>query len=255
MLDARGDLRATLGEIGDHIGAAQVFGVVGRRRDAHVVVGVEAVAAGDPTGPLGEDFAVDHRIAEQHHQPLARTHEFGLARAPAHALGDRQLVQRGFDDARQQADGGLAGNALAEFQLRPAAVDLGQVDAAFLGEAQRRLGRITVLVEGRLQRRAIEVLGAIGLLFFELLDQHREAPRRGVVAHLAIAQAGGLQAFFDAGEEGLAQAVQGFRRQLFGAQFYQKIVRTHSAASSLASTSSRRSGAASGKPSLRRACR
>ena len=49
----------------------------------------KAVAAGHPAGCLREDFTVDHRVAKQHHQPLARANEFGLACAPTHALGDR----------------------------------------------------------------------------------------------------------------------------------------------------------------------
>ncbi|MDT4843052.1 hypothetical protein FQZ97_769700 [compost metagenome] len=255
LLDTLGDLLATLGEVGDHIGATQVFGVVGWSADAYFVVGVEAMSTGHPAGLLGEDFTVDHAVTEEHHQPLARADEFGLARTPAHALGNRQFVQRGFHDTRQQASGRLAGNALAELQLGSTLVDFGQLDATFLGETQRRLGRVAVGIESSLHGRAIEVHRTIRLLRGELLDQHRQAARRGVIAHLAVAQSGGFQAFFDTGEKRFAKGFQGFWRQLFGAQFYQKIVRTHSAASSLASTSSRRSGAASGKPSLRRACR
>ena len=69
------------------------------------------------------------------------------------------------------------------------------------------------------------------------------------------AQAGRLQALVDAGQEGFGQGVQGLGWQLFGAQFYQEILSTHCAASSLANTSSRRSGVAIGKPSLARASR
>ncbi|MCY1433516.1 hypothetical protein D9M71_495470 [compost metagenome] len=238
------------------MGAAQVFQVVGRAGDQHVVRIVEAVAAGFATGLLGEDLAVDHVVAEEHHQPLGRTDELVAARGPAHALGNRQLVQRGFDDARQQVDGRLAGDGLAELQLRAAAVDLLDVDAALAGEAQGGLGRLAFGIEGGLYRRTIEVDGAVRLLHGELVDLHGQAARRGVAAGGGVAEAGGLQALLDAGEEGFAEALQRFRRQLFGAQFNQEILRAHYSASfSLASTSSRSSGAAIGKPRRARACR
>ncbi|MNF88988.1 hypothetical protein D3C84_714930 [compost metagenome] len=85
------------------MGAAQVFQVGGRLADADVVRIVEAVATGFTTGLLGEDHAVDDLLAEQHHQPLGRTDELFAARGPAHALGNRQGGEGGFDDAGQQA--------------------------------------------------------------------------------------------------------------------------------------------------------
>ena len=255
FIDPGDDLRAAFGEVCNHIGAAQVFGVVGRRADAHLVVGVEAVATGNPAGALGEDFAIDHLVTEQHHQPLAWADKFGLARAPAHTFRDRQLVQRGFDDGRQQAGRSLAWDALAEFQLGAILVDLAQLDATLFGEAQRGLRRVAVLVERCLYGRAVEIDGAVRLLGCELFHQHGQTARRSVIAYVAVAKTSSLEAFLYAGQEGFAEGFQGFRWQLFGAQFYQEITGTHSAASSLASTSSRRSGAASGKPSLRRACR
>ena len=144
---------------------------------------------------------------------------------------------------------------LGETQFRTAAVDLGDVHAALAGEAEGGLGRVAVGVEGGLDGRAVEVHAAVGLLLFELLDQHGQAARRGVHAAGGVAQASGLEAFLDTGEEGLTEAFQGFGWQLFGAQFDQEILRTHSAASSLANTSSRRSGAAIGNPRRARACR
>ncbi|MNF92207.1 hypothetical protein D3C84_748440 [compost metagenome] len=220
------------------------------------MVGVEAVAARHATGLLGEDGAVDHLLTEQHHQPLGRPHELLATGSPAHALGDRQLVQRVLDDTRQQAGGRLAGDALHELEFRAAAVDLLEIDAALAGEAQRRLGRLAVLVEGRLHRRAVEVDAAVRLLGGQRRNQHGQAARRGVVARAFVSQASGLEALLDAGEERLGEGLQRLGWQLFGAQFDQEILGTHSAASfSLASTSSRSSAVAIGKPSLARACR
>ena len=253
--DTGADQRAAFIQVGQHIGAAQVFQVGRRLGNAHLIRVMEAVATGQTPGLLGEDFAVDHLVTKQHYQPLGWADEFGLACAPAHALGNRQLVQRGLDDAWQQAGGGLAGNVLAEFQLRAAGVNLRQVDAALLGETQGGLGRLAFGIEGGLHGRAVEVDAAIRLLAGQLLNQHGQTPRCGIDACAAVAQASGFQALLDAAEEGLAEVFQGFRWQLFGAQLNQEIVRTHSAASSFANTSSRRSAGAIGKPSLARACR
>ena len=255
FVDAAADDLAALGEVGQHIGAAQVFGVVRRAADAHFAVGMEAMATGHAIGLLREDFAVDHSVAEQHHQPLGRAHELVAPGGPAHALGNRQVVQRVLHDGRQQLHRWLAGDVLGEAQFRAAAVNLGDIHPALAGEAQGGLGRVAVGIEGGLQGRAVEVHAAVGLLFFELLDQHCQAARRGVYAAGGVAQAGGLQTFLDAFEEGLTEAFQGFGWQLFGAQFDQEILCTHACASSLASTSSRSSGVAMGKPSLARACR
>ncbi len=221
----------------------------------HLTRAVEAVAAGFATGALGEDLAVDHLLAEQHHQPLGRTDELFLACGPAHALGNRQVVQRSLDDTRQQLGGGLTFDGAAELELGPAAVDFGQVHAAFAGETQGSLGRLTVGVEGGLHRRAVEVDAAVRLLGGQLLDQHGQATRCGVGLGLGKAQAGVLQALLDAGAEGFGQLGERFRWQFFGTQFDEEIQCTHSAASSLASTSSRSSGVAMGKPSLARASR
>lgn len=147
---ALGDQLAALGEIGQHMSAAQVFQIRCRAGNTHIVRIVEAVATGFAPGFLGEDLALDHIVAEQHHQPLGRTHELLAASCPAHPLGNRQFVQRGLDDARQQAGGRLAGDGLAEAQLRTALVDLLQIHAALLGEAQGCLGRVTAGVEGGL---------------------------------------------------------------------------------------------------------
>src|SRR5690606_27153316 len=143
----------------------------------------------------------------------------------------------------------------AELELRTAAVDLREIDTALAGEAQRCLGRLAFCVESGLDRRAVEVDAAIWLLSRQLFDQYGKAPRSSKGLHPCVLQAGFLQALFDAVAKGFGQLAQRFGWQLFGAQLDQEILCTHSAASSLASTSSRRSGVAMGKPSLARACR
>ncbi|MNN07153.1 hypothetical protein D3C81_1199710 [compost metagenome] len=204
---------------------------------------------------LGEDGAVDDCVAQQHYQPLGRTHELFLARTPTHAFRDRQVVQRIFNDGGQQAGGGLAWNVLGEAQLRAALVDFCQLYAALLGKTKRRLGRIAFGIERGLTGRAVDVDAAVRLLGVQLTDQHGQAARCGVYLLAGVVQASGLQAFFNAGEKRVSQGAQGFWRQFFGAQFNQEILSTHCAASSLANASSRNSGDAIGKPSLARACR
>src|SRR5690606_37937963 len=102
---------------------------------------------------------------------------------------------------------------------------------------------------------AVQTQAAVRLLGGQLADQHGQAARGGVVAGTGVAQAGLLEALLDAGQEGFGQALQGLGWQLFGAQFNQKSLCAHSAASSFARTSSRSSGVAIGKPSLARASR
>ncbi|MNK95100.1 hypothetical protein D3C87_1153250 [compost metagenome] len=255
LFGALADDLATLVGIGQYISGTQIRQVARRRTDAHVFRVMEAVTTGIAAGLLGEDGAVDDLVTEQHHQPLGRTNEFFLARAPTHAFRDRQVVQRIFDDGRQQARGRLAGDALAVAQFRAALIDFAQVDAALLGKAQCRLSRVAFGIERGLTWRAIEVDAAIRLLGGQRGDQHSQAARRGINGFGLVVQAGSLQALVDTGKKRLGQGVQGFGWQFFGAQFNQKILRTHCAASSLASTSSRRSGVAIGKPSLARASR
>ncbi len=216
---------------------------------------MEAMATGFTTGRLGEDGAVDDLITKQHHQPLGRTYEFFLARAPAHALRDRQVVEGIFDDGRQQTQRWLARNALAVAQFRAALIDFAQVYAALLGEAQGSLSRIAIGIECGLAWRAVQINAAIRLLGGKLTDQHGQATRRGIDLLGAVSQTGSLQAFFDTGHKRIGQGIQCFGWQFFSAQFNQKILSTHCAASSLANTSSRISGAAIGKPSLARAIR
>ncbi|MNZ57494.1 hypothetical protein D3C78_754750 [compost metagenome] len=249
------DQLAALGKICQDVRLAQVFLVVGRGADAHVFRMVEAVATGFTTGSLRQQGAVDHFVTEQHDQPLGWTHELFLACTPAHALGDRQVVERVFDDGWQQAGGGLARDVLGEAQLGAALVDIRQLYPTLLGEAQGGLGRVAFSIEGGLAWRAVEVDAAVRLLGVEVADQHGQAARRGEHLLVGVVQASGLQAFLDTGEEGVTEAAQGLGWQFFGAQFNQEILSTHCAASSLANASSRNSGDAIGKPSLARACR
>ncbi|MND93533.1 hypothetical protein D3C80_857210 [compost metagenome] len=216
---------------------------------------VEAVAARISPGLLCQDGAVDDVVAEQHHQPLGRPYELFLVRPPTHALGDGQVVEGVFNDSRQQIGRRLADDTLAEAQLGAALVDFAEVHAALLGKTQGGLGWIAFGIESRLQRRAVKVDAAIGLLGVQFADQYGQAPWRGINLLGGVVQPGSLQTFLDAGQEGFGQGVEGFGWQFFGAQFNQKILSTHCAASSLANTSSRSSGDAIGKPSLARACR
>ncbi|RMS30978.1 hypothetical protein ALP71_05813 [Pseudomonas coronafaciens pv. garcae] len=255
FFDALADDLATFVEVGQYMSGAQVTEVAGRRGNPYVFRVVEAMAARMTPGALGEDRAINDLIAEQHHQPLGRPHELFLASAPAHALGNRQVVQRIFDNGRQQRHRRLAEDGLAITQFRAALIDFAQVDATLLGKAQGCLSRVAVGVERCLTWWTVEVDAAVRLLRGQRGDQHRQATRCGVDLFGAVRQACALQAFFNAGQKRLSQGNQGLGWQFFSAQFDQKILSTHCAASSLANTSSRRSGGAIGKPRRARACR
>jgi hypothetical protein len=54
------------------------------------------------------DLGGDDVAAEKHGDPMYRSHELGLAGAPAHTPGDWQRVEGCLDDARQQIDGARA---------------------------------------------------------------------------------------------------------------------------------------------------
>ena len=129
------------------------------------------------------------------------THELDLASTPAHALGDRQVVERVFDDGRQQAGGRLADDHLAEAQFRAALVDFAQLNAAFFGKAKGCLGRVAFGIESGLAWRAVDIDAAVRLLGFQLGQQHGQTTRCGVDFFRAEFQTGCLQAFFNPGEE------------------------------------------------------
>jgi hypothetical protein len=147
---ARANQLAPLGDVGHDMPSQQRSHT---SRDSRIAAAAahESDAARVLAGLRRREFRTRRRRAEQHHDPMHRPHELLLARAPAHALRDRQRVERSVDDPGSSA--GVARpsscrRTCSTRALRP--VDLLQLidaHAARRCESQRRLGRLTARVE------------------------------------------------------------------------------------------------------------
>ena len=255
--DGLADARAAFREIGDDEALlAQHLGIVGRRGDHERLRRMEAVAAGRRTGIGVEQARGQHRIAQAHQHPVHGTHELGLARAPAHALRDRQRIERGLDDAGQQRRGGGAGFLALEGQ--ELALALGDAperferDTAALGEGRGRARRCTLLVEGGVDRWAATLDLLFGLRRRQCAHQHSEPPRCCVGLHRAVPETRRSEPRGDALGERTLELRQRERRQFFGAELEEEILHGgHGVFSAAVAT-----GAAPcniGKPSVSRA--
>ena len=167
-------------------------------------------------------------LAEQQHQPVHRTRETVVVRAPAHRLRDRHRRDRLAHDLRQQV-GGLRARLDRAVDETLALVVAGllqrrPVDAGLGRETLQRLGRLAVGVERDVEVGAEHFGGLLRLLAGDARQQHREAARRvqrfGVVA--LERDAALHQAVDHAVEERLRQRRQRLDRQFFGAQFDQR---------------------------------
>ncbi len=89
--------------------------------------------------------------AQQAQQPSDRPHEGFLAAAPAHALGHQlvHLLERFFEDRRQQLRSGFAGDAARKVQFAVLLADGTEFDAAGPGEAESGRRRLAILEGGR----------------------------------------------------------------------------------------------------------
>jgi hypothetical protein len=106
-------------------------------------------------------------VAEQQHHPMHRSHEFIVAVAPTHPLGDRQGRERGFDDGRNQI-GGRRTRLGADMHQPRALIgflplQFGDGHAAGAGETFGGLGGLAIRTEGGTQRRATSFELTVGL--------------------------------------------------------------------------------------------
>ncbi len=158
---------------------------------------------------------------------MHRPHEFIVAVAPAHPLGNRQAGERGLDDAGNQLGGGRARfgadmnqpSAFVGFQ------PLQRIDAhtARTGETFSGLGRSAIGTESSAERRAPPLRLTVRLLRGQLSDQRRQTARGGEPPDRRIGESRFFQALTDALLKGRSQIEQGFGRQFLGADFDQKI--------------------------------
>ena len=222
------DQRGALIEVGHHIGRTQFAFVFGRRVQHHRCWRVETVATGGIAGFQAQHFTVYYVVAEQHHQPLHRTHEFNAGSTPAHALRDWQLVEAVLHDGRQQLNGALTFDGALNHQL---AILTGfQVSSGGAGTGRKAFsgfGQLAFGVVGDIGRWAVNGFFLIGLLGFQRGDAHGQTTWGGERHHSAKVQAGVFQALFNAGGKSTGQGFQCLRWQLFGTQFNQKILCTH----------------------------
>ena len=230
--DARADQLAAAREIGDHAPRLLEASGIARRRGErdlprrHEAMAARAVAGGDAEQCRRHDVPAEHQ-----HDPVHRAHEFRAAAAPAHALGDRQPVERGLHDASQQRGGRGArpdAGVIEELALRLLdAAELGDGRAAGLGERGRGAGRRAIRRERRADRGALALQFLVRLVLGDAAHEQREPARCGVALDLAVADAGGGEAREDAVTEGGGQGRQGLRRQLLGADLDQQVARAH----------------------------
>ncbi len=96
----------------------------------------------------------------------------------------------------------------------------GNFRAARAGKAFQRFGGRTVF-HARRHRRAFFHHSAVGLHGFNVFHLHGQAARRGISSEigLAVDQLLFFQRFGHRSGQAVAQQVEGFGRQLFGAQF------------------------------------
>ncbi len=221
----------------DHHPAAflQCADVCPRARDANRLRGHEPVAVGQVAGANPQDLAGHYVAAKDHQHPVDRPHELGLARTPAHALGDGQPVQCCLDNGWHQAHGAGAGfgppvhhpDSLGSLEL----FKLGHLGAAAAREGERSLGGRALCIECGLQRWTAPLDRPVGLLFDQPPHAHRKASRRGVALDGPVHEAGAIESFRDAVCEGSRKRRQGLWRQFLGADLDQEVALGHQATS------------------------
>ena len=188
---------------------------------------VETVTPGFPARRDAQNRRGDDLIAKQQHRPVHRAHEFIVAVAPAHPLGNRQASQRSQHDAGNQVGGRCAWFS-TEMNQPSALVSLlplqfGDGDPAGPGKPFGGFSRFPVRAKGGAQRRAAPLALTVGLAPGQLFDQHRQSARGGETMQGAAGQAGFFQSGADPLFKGSRQRQQRFRRQFLGADFDQQV--------------------------------
>ena len=181
--DAGADGFAPRVDVGHDLAALQQRRHVGRRRrQTDRLRRHEAVAVGEVAGAHPEYLGVDHLATEQHHDPVHRAHELRLARAPAHAPGDRQRIERRGHDAGQQRRrrrarlGAAIDQPLALGRCQPSRAPTPR--RRNRGRRRARPASAHRPVERGLHRRAALLERSVGLLLGEPLRR----ARRGAAA-------------------------------------------------------------------------
>jgi hypothetical protein len=230
------------------------------------------VAVSDTTGAQAQRLHRHHRIAVQGHEAVRRAHEMharpAVGQLIAHDLGDRQPGQRLVQRLLQSLGQAGAGQAAVEVQRLRLAVGLtAQLRQRRVGRAEgsqlllQRRRRLTGSIQRHGRRHQLVLQLTVGGLRCNALHMHGQPSRRGIGADRRIGrgQALRLQCVGEQRGKGLAELLQGLRRQLLDEQLDQQVVVAHGAQAaffaSCALTSSAHSRGAIGKPSRARLSR
>ena len=218
-------------EIGAHESLLQGGEVAARGAQRDRFARMKTMAAGHAPGGDAEDLPVDHLLAVQHDDPMDRPHELHGSGAPAHAPRDRNRVERGLDDAREEFGGRLTrASRAAEEELALVVVETGEfVDfhAAGLGKSGRGAGRLAGGVERGRDRRPAALDALLRLAIEELGHLHGEAARREIGLGGGVREARGLEAGLDAVAEGRAERREALGRHFLRADLDQEVVAVH----------------------------
>ena len=222
------DALTALGEVGeDEALLAQHLRVVRGRGHRERLRRVEAVAARRRAGVGIEQTRGHHLVAEAHQHPVDGAHEFGVARAPAHALGDPQRIERRLHDTGQQRHGRRA--RLLALEGQELALAFGDAaerverDAAALGEGRGGARRRALLVEGGVDRRTAALDELFRLRGGQAAHQHGEPARRSVGLEARMCETGGGEPGRDALGERALELRQRDGRQLLGAELEKEV--------------------------------
>ena len=187
---------------------------------------VHAVAEGFASGLDAEVFERQHALVGQGDQGQDRADEALFVVAPAHPLGDGQVVADVAEEVGQQRFQRLAG--LFAVIHQPLAFRCvfngkgGDVHPAGSGEAERGFAPVAILVFGGGERRAFALNFLVALAGGKVVDAPGEAARRGKGFDGAVHKAGVVQRSRPEVAAGVGKGGNGFGRQFFDADFDEK---------------------------------
>ena len=188
------ELGARLG-IDDHVRGAQGLAVPIRGRDLDRPDAQKAMALTRATRGEASPLQRHDLLTDERDQPLDRSHERGLAPAPALRLRPRHARRELGQELRQQrariAPLHVAHrhDVLTLLARHLALRERGRIDAILRRKTLARLRERAVRRERRAHRRSHDLLVEIRLAIGELLHEHRHAPRRAEHAHSGMRQA------------------------------------------------------------------
>ena len=202
---------------------AQVGFVAGGAGDGDGLRVMHAVAEGFASGLDAEVFERQHALIGEGDQGQHRADEALFVVAPAHPLGNRQVVADVAEEVGQERFERLAG--LFAVIHQPLAFRCvfngkgGDVHPAGSGEAERGFAPVAILVFGGGERRAFALNFLVALAGGEVADAPGEAARRGERFDVAMCETGVCERLRPEVASGVGKGGNGFGRQFFDADF------------------------------------